>query len=72
MIHLAATTSPIDLAWAAFDVSMLRLHDLYGTVDQRSDTPADRAHRMALAIETNRLWDDWRKLFLGNEAGEAA
>lgn len=72
MIRLAAATSPVDLAWAAFDASALRLNHLYRIVDLRTDTPSDRAQRMTLAIETARLWDDWRKLFLGDDPGDAA
>lgn len=72
MIRLAAVTLPVDLAWAAFDGAALRLNYLYRTVDLTTDTPADRAQRMTLAIETTRLWDEWRKLFLGDEPGDAA
>lgn len=72
MIRLAAATSPVDLAWAAFDAKALRLNHIYRTVDLLTDTPADRAQRMKLAIETAQLWDEWRKLFLGNDSGDAA
>ncbi len=72
MIRLAAVTSSVDLAWAAFDAKALLLNHIYRTVDLRTDTPADRAQRMKLASETARLWDEWRKLFLGDETGGAA
>jgi len=72
MIRLAAATSSVDLAWAAFDAAALRLNYLYRLVDLTTDTPADRAQRMKLAGETARLWDEWRKLFLGEESGDAA
>jgi len=72
MIRLAAATPPVDLAWSAFDAAALRLNLVYRTVDLRTDTPADRAQRMTLAIETARLWDEWRKLFLGEETEGAA
>ncbi len=72
MIRLAATTAPVDLAWAAFDAAALRLNLVYRTVDLRTDTPTDRAKRMALAIETTRLWNEWRELFLGDEPGDVA
>jgi hypothetical protein len=68
MIRLAAATSPVDLAWAAFDAKALRLNHIYRTVDLLTDAPADRAQRMKLAIETAQLWDEWRKLFLGDAA----
>lgn len=72
MIRLATVTDPVDLAWAAFDAAALRLHYLYGTIDLITDTPDDRAQRMKLAIEVARLWNEWRKLFLGDVPGDAA
>jgi hypothetical protein len=72
MIRLAAATSPVDLAWAAFDAAALRLNHLYRLVDLTTDTPADRAQRMKLAGETARLWDEWRKLFLSDGPEDAA
>ena len=69
MIHLAATTSPVDLAWAAFDAAALRFQYMYRDIDLTTDTPADSAVRQRLAGETARLWDEWRTLFLGDETG---
>ncbi|KQO13256.1 hypothetical protein [Sphingomonas sp. Leaf242] len=72
MIRLATTTSPVDLAWAAFDAAALRFHYMYRHIDLTTDTPADSAARQRLAGETARLWDEWRKLFLGDDPGDAA
>lgn len=72
MIRLAAATSPVDLAWAAFDAKALLLNHVYRNVDLLTDTPADRAQRMTLANETARLWNEWRTLFLADEPGDAA
>ncbi|MGA1800216.1 hypothetical protein VH567_15705 [Sphingomonas sp. 4RDLI-65] len=72
MIRLAATTPPVDLAWAAFDAAALRFQHMYRHIDLATDTPADSAVRQRLAGETARLWDEWRKLFLGDDPGSAA
>ena len=66
MIRLAAATSPVDLAWAAFDAAALRFHYMYRHVDLTTDTPADSAVRQRLAGETARLWNEWRELFLSD------
>jgi hypothetical protein len=50
----------------------LELERLSGfAVNPNADTPADRAARKNLAMETARLWDEFRKLFLGDEPGAA-
>ena len=72
MIRLAATTAPVDLAWAAFDAAALRLNHIYRTVDLLTDTPADRTQRMTLAMEAAQLWNEWRDMFLSDEPGDAA
>lgn len=72
MIRLATETSPVDLAGAAFDAAAMRFHYMYRHIDLTTDTPADSAVRQRLAGETARLWDEWRKLFLGDDSGDAA
>lgn len=72
MIHLIHETSPVEVAWAAFDRSMIRLHTFYHRVGQFEDTPSDRANRMKLAQETMRLWEEWRDLFFAENTSDSA
>lgn len=55
----------VDPAWEAFDASALRLQSMYRAVDPAADTTADRAQRRKLAMETARLWDEFRSAFVG-------
>lgn len=67
MIQLAASNSPVDAAWAAFDTAALRLHAMYQDGSPTWDSPAESAARRELAEEVVRLWDEWRTLFVGSE-----
>lgn len=71
MIRLAATTSPVDLAWAAFDEAAIRFHRAYA-IAPLFDAPEDRTRRQGEAVEVLRLWEEWRELFLGDEPGDVA
>jgi hypothetical protein len=74
MLIIAASNSPEQVAWAAFDDAALRLHRMYATADLSTGSDADRARRLQMAIEVARLWDEWRELFLagGDEPRPAA
>lgn len=67
MIHVVASNSPVEVAWAAFDTAAIRFHRMYAQADATQDTDTDRARRMAAAQDVARLWDEWRKLFLGDD-----
>lgn len=66
-LTLAASNSPVEAAWAAFDTAAIRLHRLYGRDDFTLDTPEQRERRQRAAQEVVRLWDEWQKLFLGDQ-----
>jgi hypothetical protein len=69
MIQVVASNAPVDVAWAAFDRAAIRFHRMYSRLDPRfPDDDADRAERMKAAQEVATLWDEWRKLFLGDDA----
>lgn len=70
MVHLASSTSPVDLAWSAFDTAAIRLHRMYSRSD--ADAPEQRAARLELAQEVSKLWDEWRALFTADEPRPAA
>ena len=67
MLIVAASNSPEQVAWAAFDEAALRLHRMYATADLNTGDDADRARRLQMAIEVARLWDSWRTIFLGSD-----
>ncbi|WP_294390355.1 hypothetical protein [uncultured Sphingomonas sp.] len=54
MIRLAATTSPVEVAWHAYDTEMLALHQMYvaGAQTQHGD-------RLEQALKVGRLWDEF-------------
>lgn len=67
MIRLASESSPVEIAWAAFDAAAITLNRMYAEVRPESDTPADREARMALAMEVASRWDEFRRLFVGDD-----
>jgi hypothetical protein len=67
MIHVVASNDPVDVAWAAFDRAAIRFHRMYARADIMHDGEADRAERMKAAQEVATLWDEWRKLFIGDD-----
>lgn len=72
MIRLAASNSPVEAAWAAFDDAAIELHRLYRAAERLPETAAARAYRMERSIRVVKLWDAWRALFLGaTEPGKA-
>lgn len=73
-IQLAASNSPVDVAWLAFDRAALRMHRLYANASSVPDTPEERERRMQAGQEVVRLWDEWRTLYLrdGDEPRPAA
>lgn len=75
-LRLAHETSPIELAWIAYDNKMLDLVAAYRLADEEPDVGATRRlERMQLLLKSERLLRAWRKLFLaefGGDPGEAA
>jgi len=73
MIQLAATSSPVEVAWAAFDAAAIRLNAIYADASTDWDSPAEHRERFELAMETVRLWKAFSDLFLADETpGSAA
>lgn len=66
MIRVAASNSPVEVAWAAYDAAELRRLRLYQQLDVAADTPLARHARMKAAEESARLHEEWRKLFLSD------
>ena len=67
MIHIAASNSPVEIAWAAFDAAAIRLNELYARADGVPDTPAERKARYDLSLEVVRLWNEFRILLVGDD-----
>lgn len=63
MIQLAASNSPVDAAWAAYDAAAIRLHVMHQRAAKAPDTMAGLAERRRLAIEVARLWKEFETLF---------
>ena len=63
----AAGTLELQKIGAAFDAAAIRFHRMYSRADALHDGDADRAARMKAAEDVARLWDEWRKLFLGDD-----
>lgn len=66
MLTLAATSTPDEVAWAAFDAAAMTFQRMYQLADPMTDTEAERARRRAASLEVARLWDEWRTLFLAD------
>lgn len=64
MLKLAASNSPVSVAWSAYDAAMLQLQSMYVEPAQAGDTPALRAQRVRKAEQVASLWENWRDLFL--------
>lgn len=66
-MHLAASNSPVTVAWAAYDAAELKRHGLYVQHAALADTPAARDDRLRACEEAASLWARWRDLYLGGE-----
>lgn len=66
-IRLAATSSPVEIAWAAFDAAALRLNHIYAEIASGRDVASDAKARFELALEVVRLWVVFRDLFAEND-----
>ncbi|APZ98047.1 hypothetical protein BWQ93_05805 [Sphingopyxis sp. QXT-31] len=69
MIHVAASNSPAEVAWAAFDAAAIRLNRMYAECAPDWDTPEERAARLSLSLEVVRLWNEFRALLVGDDTG---
>lgn len=69
MIRVVASNSPAEVAWEAFDAAAIRFHMLYCAAadSDLDDHPEARAARFKAAQEVSRLWDEFNKLFLGDD-----
>lgn len=55
MMHLASSRTPVEIAWDAFDMAVIRLNGLYATASEEWDTPAERKNRLDQFLEVQRL-----------------
>lgn len=69
MMHLAFEQSPVEVAWAAYDAAMIRLHAMYEQAASEGDTLAGSGDRREQFAEVVRLRAEFEALFVADDSG---
>lgn len=71
-IRLATTSSPAEMAWAAYNAAVLRLNGLYVNIATGTGEQVDQKALFALSVKVVHLWAAFRDAIIDDDGGPGA